>query len=108
MIVKDILCAIDRSPISLQALAYAIAPAKWQDARVSLLEVIEEAPPPGVTPAQKSDGVSTDTRTALEGDLQRVLTARRSSDVKVKICMRMATSFRKSWPRPTRAGRTLS
>jgi nucleotide-binding universal stress UspA family protein len=88
MIIKNILCAIDRSPSSLQALAYAIALAKWQDARLSLLEVIEEAPPPCVTPAPKSDGVPTDTRTALEGDLQRVLTARRSSDVKVKICMR--------------------
>jgi nucleotide-binding universal stress UspA family protein len=88
MMINNILCAIDRSPSSLQALGYAIALAKWQDARLSLLEVIEDAPPPGVTRAQKSDGVPTDTRTALEGDLQRVLTARRASDVKVKICMR--------------------
>ena len=88
MMIKKILCAIDRSPSSLQAFGYAIALAKWQRARLNLLEVIEEAPPPGVSRAPKSDGVPNETRTALERDLRRVLTARRASDVKVEIFMR--------------------
>ena len=88
MMIKNILCAIDRSPSSLQAFGYAIALARWQSARLNLLEVIEEAPPPGVTRAPKSDSVPNETRTALERDLRRVLTARRASDVKVEIFMR--------------------
>ena len=88
MMIKNILCAVDRSPSSLQALGYAIALARWQKARLSLLEVVEEAPPPGVTRAPKSDSVPTETRITLERDLRRVLTARRVSDVKVEIFMR--------------------
>ena len=86
--IKNILCAVDRSPSSLQAFGYAIALARWQSARLNLLEVIEEAPPPGVSRAPKSDGVPNETRTAFERDLRRVLTARRASDVKVEIFMR--------------------
>jgi len=86
--IKNILCAVDRSPDSLQAFGYAIALARWQKARLSLLEVIEEAPPPGVTRAPKSGSVPTETRTTLERDLRRVLTARRASDVQVEIFMR--------------------
>jgi nucleotide-binding universal stress UspA family protein len=86
--IKNILCAIDRSPSSLQALGYAIALARWQKARLSLLEVIEEIPPPGVTRAPKRDGLPNETRTALEHDLRCVLTARRASDVKVEILLR--------------------
>ena len=88
MMIKNILCAIDRSPSSLQALGYAIALARWQNARLNLLEVIEEAPPPGVARAPKGDGLPKETRTALERDLRCVLTARRASDVKVEIFMR--------------------
>ena len=88
MIIKKILCAIDRSPSSLQAFGYAIALARWQRARLNLLEVIEEAPPPGVSRAPTSDGVPNETRTTLERDLRRVLTARRASDVKVEISLR--------------------
>jgi nucleotide-binding universal stress UspA family protein len=87
MMIKNILCAIDRSPSSLQALGYAIALARWQNARLNLLEVIEEAPLPGVARAPKSDGLPKETRTALERDLRCVLTARRASDVKVEIFM---------------------
>ena len=86
--IKNILCAIDRSPSSLQAFGYAIALAKWQRARLNLLEVIEEAPPPGVSRAPTSDGVPAEARKALERDLRQVLTARRASDVKVEISMR--------------------
>jgi nucleotide-binding universal stress UspA family protein len=86
--IKNILCAIDHSPSSLQAFGYAIALAKWQSARLTLLEVIEEAPPPGVTRAPKSDSVPNETRTAVERDLRCVLTARRVSDVKVDIVVR--------------------
>jgi nucleotide-binding universal stress UspA family protein len=88
MMIKNILCAIDRSPSSLQAFGYAIALAKWQSARLNLLEVIEEAPSPGVNRAATRDGVPAETRKALERDLRRVLTARRASDVKVEISMR--------------------
>ena len=88
MMIKNILCAIDRSPSSLQAFGYAIAVAKWQSARLDLLEVIEEAPPPGASRAPKSNVVPNETRRALERDLRRVLTARRASDVKVEISMR--------------------
>ena len=92
MMIKKILCAIDRSPSSLQAFGYAIALARWQSARLNLLEVVEEAPPPGVTRAPKGDGVPNETRTALERDLRRALTARRASDVKVEISMRKGTA----------------
>ena len=88
MMIKNILCAIDRSPSSRQAFGYAIALAKWQSARLNLLEVIEEAPPPGVSRVPTGDGVPNETRRALERDLRRVLTARRASDVKVEISMR--------------------
>jgi nucleotide-binding universal stress UspA family protein len=53
-----------------------------------LLEVIEEAPPMGVSRAPTSDGVSNETRTTLERDLRRVLTAKRAPDVKVEISLR--------------------
>ena len=88
MMIKKILCAIDRSPSSLQAFGYALALARWQSARLNLLEVIEEALPPGVNRAPTSDGVPNETRTTLERDLRRVLTARRASDVKVEISLR--------------------
>jgi nucleotide-binding universal stress UspA family protein len=88
MMIKRILCAIDRSPSSLQAFGYALALARWQSARLNLLEVIEEAPPPGVNRAPTSDGVLNETRKTLERDLRRVLTARRASDVKVEISLR--------------------
>jgi len=86
--IRNILCAIDRSPSSLQAFGYAIALAKWQNARLSLLEIVEEAPRPGVTRALKSEGVPNETRTAVERDLRCVLTSRRVSDVKVEIVVR--------------------
>ena len=86
--IKNILCAIDRSPSSLQAFGYAIALARWQHARLNLLEVIEEAPPRGVRRAPKSDGVPKEIWTACERDLRRVLTARRAADVNVQIFVR--------------------
>jgi nucleotide-binding universal stress UspA family protein len=86
--IRNILCAIDRSPSSLQALGYAIALAKWQNARLSLLEIVEEAPAPDVTRAPKSEGVPNEIRTAVERDLRCVLTSRRVSDVKVEIVVR--------------------
>ena len=85
---ENILCAIDRSPSSLEAFGCAIALAQGQGARLHLLEVIEEAPPPGAARAPKDDGVPNDTRTGLERDLRRVLTARHASDLKVEIVMR--------------------
>lgn len=86
--IKNILCAVDRSPSSLQAFGYAIALARWQGARLNLLEVIEAAGPPGVSRAPKDDAVPNGIRAALERDLRRVLTARRASDLKVEIFMR--------------------
>ena len=56
--------------------------------RLNLLEVIEEAPPPGVKRAPTTGGVPNEARRALERDLRRVLTARRVSDLKVEISMR--------------------
>jgi nucleotide-binding universal stress UspA family protein len=76
---KRILCPVDRSPSSLQAFDHAIALARWRGARLHLMEVIE-APNPY--------GVPTETRTDLKRDLERVLVARRVSDVKVTISLR--------------------
>lgn len=86
--IKSILCPIDRSPSSLQAFGYAIALARWQGARLYLLEVVEASVPAGSRRVSENDGVPSDTRAALERDLRRVLTARRASDVRVKIVMR--------------------
>jgi nucleotide-binding universal stress UspA family protein len=86
--IKNILCPVDRSPSSLQAFSYAIALARWQGARLNLLEVIEAARPIVSGRVAEDDSVPNDTRAALERDLRRVLTARRASDVRVKIIMR--------------------
>jgi nucleotide-binding universal stress UspA family protein len=86
--IKNILCPVDRSPRSLEAFSYAIALARWQGARLNLLEVIEVAKPTGSRRVQEDDNVPNDTRAALERDLRRVLTSRRASDVRVKISMR--------------------
>jgi nucleotide-binding universal stress UspA family protein len=86
--IKNILCPVDRSPSSLQAFGYAIALARWQDARLTLLEVVEAAAPPSAGRATNDDTLLGETRAALERDLRRVLTARRVSDVQVEIVMR--------------------
>src|SRR5687768_7601888 len=86
--IKKILCPVDRSPSSLQVFGYAIALARWQGARLYLLEVIEAAVPPGVGPTPKDDVVPNDARVALERDLRGALTARRALDLKVEIFMR--------------------
>src|SRR5678815_2165496 len=84
---KNILCPIDRSPSSLQSFDRAIAIARWQGARLHLLEVIESvASPGGVGPKQA--GVLNEARVALEKDLRQMLVSRRASDVKVEIVMR--------------------
>ena len=51
--IKNILCPVDRSPSSLQAFGYAIALARWQGARLNLLEVIEGAGPTGGQPGPR-------------------------------------------------------
>jgi nucleotide-binding universal stress UspA family protein len=86
--IKNILCPVDRSPSSLEAFSYAIALARWQRARLNLLEVIEAPAPPVGSRVPEDDRVPEDTRAALERDLRRVLTARRASDVRVEIVMR--------------------
>jgi nucleotide-binding universal stress UspA family protein len=109
MMIKKILCAVDRSPSSLQAFGYAIALARWQSARLNLLEVIDEAPPPlGVSRAPKSDGVPNEIRSALERDLRGVLTARRASDVKVEISMRKGQVVQEILAQAKRVGLTSS
>ncbi len=75
--VRSILCPIDRSPSSLQAFDYAIALARWWDARLTLLEV--------VAPEAQS---ASDLRAALHADLDRTLTARRVSDLGVEVVLR--------------------
>jgi len=76
---KRILCPVDRSPSSLQAFDYAIALARWQGARLHLMEVVE---------APSRHSVPIESRKTLERDLKRVLVARRVSDVKVDISLR--------------------
>jgi nucleotide-binding universal stress UspA family protein len=88
MMIKNILCPIDRSPSSLQAFNRAIAIARWQGARLHLLEVIESAARPGGGAASKNAGVLNEARAALDRDLRQMLVARRVSDVKVEIVMR--------------------
>jgi nucleotide-binding universal stress UspA family protein len=86
--IKNILCPVDRSPSSLEAFSYAIALARWQGARLNLLEVIESVVPTGVRRIPEDARVPKETRAALERDLKRVLAARRASDVTVEILMR--------------------
>jgi len=88
MMVKNILCPIDRSPSSLQAFDYAIAIARWREAQLILLEVIDTTVRPGAPRSAKASRVSKETRTALETDLNRVLAARRASDVRIQIVLR--------------------
>lgn len=86
--IKNILCPVDRSPSSLQAFGYAIALARWQSARLDLLEVVETASHVGASRAPRLDAVPRETRKSLERDLRRVLVSRRASDLKVEIFMR--------------------
>ena len=85
---KNILCPIDRSPSSLQSFDRAIAIARWQGARLHLLEVIESVVSPGGSVSPKQAGVLNEARVALEKDLRQMLVSRRASDVKVEIVMR--------------------
>jgi len=85
---KNILCPIDHSPSSLQAFDHAIALARWQGARLHLLEVVEVAVPLGLSRAPKRNGPPTETVKALEAELKRVLVARHTSDLKIEILTR--------------------
>ena len=85
--IKNILCPVDRSPRSLQAFDRAIAIARWQGARLHLLEVIEPSAPGGSV-GPKPAGASGEIRAALEKDLRRMLVSRRAWDVEVEIVMR--------------------
>lgn len=86
--IKHILCPIDRSPSSLQAFNYAIALARWQGARLHLLEVIESVALPVGSVGPKHAGVLDEARVALERDLRQMLVSRRASDVTVEIVIR--------------------
>jgi len=86
--IKNILCPVDRSPNSFQAFSYAIALARWQAARLNLMEVVEAAVPTSGSRVPETSSVPQDARAALERDLRRVLTARRASDLRVEIAMR--------------------
>lgn len=86
--IKHILCPIDRSPSSLQAFNYAIALARWQGARLHVLEVIEPVALPVGSVGPKHAGVLNEARVALERELRQMLVSRRASDVKVEIVIR--------------------
>lgn len=86
--IKNVLCAVDRSPSSLQALGYAIAIARWQGARLNVLEVIEAPAPPHAKRPPKQSEVPKDIRKSVETDLKRVLVARQTSDIKSAITVR--------------------
>jgi nucleotide-binding universal stress UspA family protein len=92
--IKNILCPVDRSPSSLQAFGYAIALARWQGARLHLLEVIESAASPGGSVSLNHAGLLNEARAALAGDLRQMLVSRRASDVKVEIVMRAGNVVR--------------
>src|SRR6185436_15054775 len=85
---KNILCPIDRSPSSLQAFDRAIALARWQGARLHLLEVIESVASTGRSAGPKHADVLNEARAASERDLRQMLVSRRASNVKVEIVMR--------------------
>ena len=86
--IKNILCPVDRSPSSLQALGHAIAIARWQHARLNLLEVIEGPMRPSANRAPKQYEVPKEIRRSVESDLSRVLVSRRTSDIKSAIIVR--------------------
>ena len=86
--IKNILCPVDHSPSSLQALGYAIAIARWHGARLNLLEVIETPAPRALSRTPKHYGLPKETRRAVADDLSRVLVSRGTSDLKVGIFVR--------------------
>ena len=63
--IKNILCPVDRSPSSLQALGHAIAIARWQHARLNLLEVIEGLEKKGAHFKSLQDPIDTSTPQGL-------------------------------------------
>ena len=83
--IRSILCPVDRSPTSLQAFDYAMALARWQGARLSLLEVVG-----GVDAVERQAHPAK----TLKDDLNRVLASRGTSDVKVRIIMRKGNVVR--------------
>ena len=87
--IKNILCTVDHSPSSLQALGYAIAVARWHGARLNLLEVVETPAPRTVDRTPKHHSLPKETRRAVEQDLNRVLVSRGTSDLKVGVFVRM-------------------
>lgn len=88
MIIKNILCPIDRSPSSLQAFDRAIAIARWQGARLHLLQVIESVSSLAGSVGAKHVSALNEARAAFERDLRQMLVSRRASDLKVEIVMR--------------------
>ena len=105
--IKHVLCPIDGSSSSLQAFNYAIALARWQGARLHLLEVIERLPSPGrgIGGGKEHVGVPNEARAALERDLRQVLVSRRAADVKIEVVMRVGNVVREilAQARATRA-----
>ena len=87
--IKNILCAIDHSPSSLQALGYAITVARWNGARLNLLEVVETPAARIVDRTPKHRSLPKETRRGVEDDLNRVLVSRRTSDLKIEVFVRL-------------------
>lgn len=83
--IRNILCPVDRSDISLRALTIATGLAKWYDARLRVIEVIG-LPEPSFGPAPMAVyGLTQDVRRGVADELERFTDPAREAGVDVRV-----------------------
>jgi nucleotide-binding universal stress UspA family protein len=83
--IRNILCPVDRSEVSLRALGVATALAKWYDARLRVIEVVG-IPGPSLGPAPLAVyGLTQEVRRGLADELERFSAPARDAGVSVRV-----------------------